>query len=76
MSTIRIQVILVTLLQTRRILLSDAMFLTPIDIASLNRDEMDLHNQHAALVPFGKRPVNDRIIYGPLRRQSGSHETL
>jgi hypothetical protein len=42
-------------------------FLTPIDhIASLDRDEMDVHNQHAILAPFGKHPVNDRMIYGPL----------
>ena len=45
---------------------SDVMFLTPIDIASLDREQMDVHNQHAVMAPFGKYPVNDRIIYGPL----------
>jgi hypothetical protein len=45
---------------------SDAMVLTPIDIASLDRDEMDAHNQHAAWAPFGKHPVDDRMIHGPL----------
>ena len=46
---------------------SDAVFLTPIDhIASFDRDEMDVHNQHAVLAPFGKHPVNDRMIYGRL----------
>ena len=45
---------------------SGAMFLTPIDhIASLDRAEMNLHNQHAVLVPSGKHQVNDRMIYGP-----------
>ena len=42
------------------------MRLTPIDMASLGRDEMDLRNQHAVLVPFGKHPFNDLVIYGPL----------
>ena len=45
---------------------SDVMFLTPIDIASLDRDNMDVHNRHAVLAPFGKYPINDRMIYGPL----------
>jgi hypothetical protein len=45
---------------------SDVMFLTPIDIAALDRDRMDVHNQHVVLAPFGKHPVNDRMIYGPL----------
>ena len=42
------------------------MLLTPIDhIASLDRDEMEVHNQHAVLVPSGKHQVNDRMIHGP-----------
>ena len=45
---------------------SDVMFLTPIDIASLDRDQMDVNNQHAVLATFAKYPVNDRMIYGPL----------
>ena len=45
---------------------SDVMFVTPIDIAFLDRDKMDVHNQHVVLAPFGKHPVNDRMIYGPL----------
>ena len=45
---------------------SDTVRLTPIDMASLDRDEMDLRNQHAVLVPFGKHTFNDRVIYGPL----------
>ena len=45
---------------------SDAMSLTLINKASLDRDEMDLHNQRAVLVPFGKRQFYDRMIYGPL----------
>ena len=27
---------------------------------------MDAHNQHAAWAPFGKHPVDDRMIHGPL----------
>jgi hypothetical protein len=42
------------------------MFLSPIDVAFLDRDEMDGHDQHTALAPFGKHPANDRMIYGPL----------
>jgi hypothetical protein len=45
---------------------SDAMFLTPIDVSLLDRDEMDVQNRHAVLAPFGKHPVNDRMICGPL----------
>ena len=35
-------------------------------IAALDRDEMDVHNQHAVSAPFGKHLVNDRMIDGPL----------
>jgi hypothetical protein len=45
---------------------SDAMLLTPVDIASLDRDEMDVQNRHAVLAPFGKLTINDRMIYGSL----------
>ena len=42
-------------------------FLTPLpDIASLDRDQMDVHNHYAVLAPFGKYPVNDRMISRPL----------
>jgi hypothetical protein len=44
---------------------SDAMYLTPIDIAMLDKGEIDTRNQHVAVAPFGRMPVNDRMIYGP-----------
>jgi hypothetical protein len=42
------------------------MFVTPIDIASLDLDGMDVQNQHAIVPGFAQHPANDRMIYGPL----------
>jgi hypothetical protein len=44
---------------------SDAMYLTPIDIAMLDKGEIDTKNQHVVVAPFARYPVNDRMIYGP-----------
>mmetsp|Transcript_24796 Transcript_24796/g.58837 ORF Transcript_24796/g.58837 Transcript_24796/m.58837 type:complete len:945 (-) Transcript_24796:33-2867(-) len=59
---------------------SDVMYMTPIDIASLDggigvgsgnstrrfqEPTMDTQNQYFVLAPFATYPVNDRSIYGP-----------
>jgi hypothetical protein len=58
---------------------ADVMYLTPIDIASLDSNHQhqnyqgesaeatttDTQNNHAVLAPFAQMPVNDRMIYGP-----------
>ena len=44
---------------------SDAMYLTPVDIAMLDKGEIDTKNQHAVVAPFARMPINDRMIYGP-----------
>jgi hypothetical protein len=44
---------------------SDALYMTPIDIALLDRGVADTQNNHAVLAPFSQMPVNDRMIYGP-----------
>lgn len=44
---------------------SDAMYLTPIDIAMLDKEEIDTKNHYVAVAPFARMPVNDRMIYGP-----------
>jgi hypothetical protein len=41
------------------------MYLTPIDIAMLDKGEIDTKNQHVVVAPFARMPVNDRMIYGP-----------
>ena len=46
---------------------SDAMYLTEIDIASLDQGVIDTGNNHAVLAPFSQMPVNDRMIYGPYK---------
>jgi hypothetical protein len=45
--------------------------LTPVDIACLDRDEMDVSyttSMPSCWQPFRKHQVNDRMIYGPLER--------
>ena len=44
---------------------SDAMYLTPIDIAMMDQSVPDTHNEHAVVANFGALPVNDRMVYGP-----------
>ena len=46
---------------------SDAMYVTPIDIASIDtlNDIMDTSNKYFVTAPFALNPVNDRLIYGP-----------
>ena len=44
---------------------SDALYMTPIDIALLDRGVADTQNNHAVMAPFAQMPVNDRMIYGP-----------
>ena len=56
---------------------ADAMYLTPIDIASLDSNHTgtaaatttttDTQNNHAVLAPFARLPVNDRMMYGPYK---------
>ena len=44
---------------------SDSMYLTPINIAMLDRNFVDSENHYAVVGPFGRHPVNDRMVYGP-----------
>ena len=44
---------------------SDCMYLTPIDIAVLDKGAIDTKNSHAVIPAFARRPVNDRMVYGP-----------
>jgi hypothetical protein len=44
---------------------SDAMYLTPIDIAMLDKEVIDTKNHYMVVAPFARMPVNDRMIYGP-----------
>ena len=52
---------------------ADVMYLTPIDIASLDSNHTsmttatttDTQNNHAVVAPFARLPVNDRMMYGP-----------
>jgi hypothetical protein len=43
---------------------SDAMYLSPIDIALLDKNVTDSQNRHTVMAPFARMPVNDRMIYG------------
>lgn len=43
---------------------SDVMYLTPIDIAMLDKGVYDTTNQHVVVPGFAQMPVNDRMIYG------------
>eukprot|EP00934_Nitzschia_sp_Nitz4_P000664 Nitzschia sp. Nitz4//scaffold109_size72162//45964//48252//NITZ4_005851-RA/size72162-processed-gene-0.32-mRNA-1//-1//CDS//3329532778//664//frame0 len=45
----------------------DAMFLTPIDIALLDKGKTDSRNDHVVTATFGMNPVNDRMVYGPFQ---------
>lgn len=44
---------------------SDALYLTPIDIAEMDTNVVDTSNSHFVTAPFARYPVNDRSIYGP-----------
>jgi hypothetical protein len=44
---------------------NDAMYLTPIDIAMLDKGQADTKNKHVVVAPFAQYPINDRMIYGP-----------
>ena len=47
---------------------NDAMYLTPIDIAMLDTklQTYDSLNRYVTVAPFGRSPINDRMIYGPM----------
>jgi hypothetical protein len=44
---------------------NDAMYVTPIDIAMMDRGVIDIHNRYVVVAPFARMPINDRMIYGP-----------
>eukprot|EP00980_Cylindrotheca_fusiformis_P003718 scaffold823_cov86-Cylindrotheca_fusiformis.AAC.5 len=44
---------------------NDAMYVTPIDIAVMDRGQYDTQNKHVVLAAFAQFPINDRMIYGP-----------
>jgi hypothetical protein len=44
---------------------SDALYMTPIDIAEVGSGLFDTSNNHFVTAPFARYPVNDRSIYGP-----------
>lgn len=44
---------------------NDAMYLTPIDIAIIDKDYVDISNKYVVVAPFARLPINDRMIYGP-----------
>jgi hypothetical protein len=46
---------------------SDAFYMTPIDIASVDTQQaiMDTRNRFFVTAPFALYPVNDRMVYGP-----------
>lgn len=46
---------------------SDVVYVTPIDINRIDRENLDADNSHAVVAPFGRMPVNDRMFYGPTK---------
>lgn len=44
---------------------NDAMYLTPIDIALMDKGQPDTKNNHVVIAPFAQYPINDRMVYGP-----------
>ncbi|CAJ1937808.1 unnamed protein product [Cylindrotheca closterium] len=44
---------------------NDAMFLTPIDIALMDKGVADTKNMVFSVAPFARYPINDRMVYGP-----------
>jgi len=45
---------------------SDVVYMTPIDVWNISSSQRDTKNQHFVMASFGKHPVNDRIILGPM----------
>jgi hypothetical protein len=43
---------------------SDVLYMTPIDIAMLDRGVIDSRNRHVVVAGFAMMPVNDRMVYG------------
>ncbi len=43
---------------------SDVFYMTPIDIALLDKGITDSRNNHVVVAGFAQMPVNDRMIYG------------
>mmetsp|Transcript_42750 Transcript_42750/g.103395 ORF Transcript_42750/g.103395 Transcript_42750/m.103395 type:complete len:823 (+) Transcript_42750:110-2578(+) len=44
---------------------NDAMYLTPIDIALMDKGVADTKNKVISIAPFARYPINDRMVYGP-----------
>ncbi|KAL3933027.1 MAG: hypothetical protein SGBAC_010574 [Bacillariaceae sp.] len=44
---------------------NDAMYLTTIDIALLDKGVADTKNKVISVAPFARYPINDRMVYGP-----------